>query len=109
MSKDLLELENGIFMKGSISNFRLVSGDTNLTPACHRLGYIKGILVAVKCEKAIVYKPEIEIIDDVPTLVKIAEFCTYKPGAYLKVTIGEKTYVIDSNLQITSCSCIRLH
>lgn len=109
MARDFLELENGIFVDGNMSNFRLVYDNKDLTPVCCRLGYIKGVLIAVKSDKVIVYKPEIEIVNGVPTLVKIADFLTYKPGAYLKITIGEKSYIVDANVQITSCTCTKLH
>ena len=110
MSRNFFELENGISMVGPISNFQLVYDNTPVTPpSCCNLSYMPGILIAVKCDKVIVYKPEIEIVDNVPTLVKIADFCTYNPGAYLKISIGEKSYIIDSNVQITLCSCKKIY
>lgn len=109
MAKEYLSIENGIFMKGPISNFQLMYKDKTLTPHCSCLGYIKGTLIAVKCDKVIVYRPEVEIVDGTTSLIKIAEFYTQTPGVYLKVTIGEKTYIIDSNVQISYCNCIKLH
>lgn len=109
MSRDFLELENGISMDGSVLNFRLMYNNQPLTPTCYRLGYMRGVLIATQCDKVIIYKPEIKIVDNVPALVKIAEFSAYETGAYLKVAIGEKSYIIDSNVQITSCTCKKLH
>ncbi len=114
MKDNLSELENGIFMDegtvvpdGPITSFRLIYKGITLTPLCYRLGYIKGVLIAVACNKIIVYKPEIKIVNDVPTLVKVADFSSYESGAYLKVTIGGKSYIIDNHVQISICNCIK--
>lgn len=100
------ELEKGIVCKGFIHNFSLYYNDVALTPECDAIAYIQNKLIAVRSHGVVtVYLPEIHEIESEYVMPRIACFKCYRNNAYLKVNLGDSTYIIDSNVQIKLCGC----
>jgi len=102
-------LENGIYCKGLFNDFKLYYDTIELTPSCNNIAYIPNKLIVLKSKKIVyVYKPKIINVEVIPTLFEIAKFESKTLDAYLKVKMNDKTYIIDSNLQVSLCNCPKL-
>lgn len=102
-------LENGIYCKGIFNDFKLYYDTIELTPSCNSIAYIPNTLIALKSYRTIyVYKPKVINLNGVISLYEIAKFETKTSNAYLKIKLYDKTYIIDSNIQISLCNCSRL-
>lgn len=103
-------LENNIVCKGEHNNFKLYYENAELTPVCHSIAYVPKTLIAVKCDKTVyVYKPNIVLENNIPTLFKLATFEVFNAFAYMKIKIDGKVYIIDSNVQISLCKCSKMY
>lgn len=97
-------LENGIYCKGTSSNFKLYYGNIELTSNCNAISYIPNILIAVKSNNVVyVYEPSITTHAGNPILNLIASFKRLNYYTYLKTTIKNKEYIIDVNVHVTLC------
>ena len=95
------ELENDIYCRGEFDSFKLYYKGTEITDICSNIAYIPRTLIAVKCGNTVhIYKPKIVYVDSIPHLEKIAMFETNGHYVYLRIKIKERTYDVDSNVQI---------
>jgi len=103
-------LENGIYCKGEYNNFKLYYDNIALTPSCHEITYIPGILIAVKSKKTVyIYIPKLLAEKDNIFLAKATSFDTINCNAYLKIKLNNKIYIIDSNVGISICECDKMY
>lgn len=102
-------LENGIYCEGLFDDFKLYYNKQELTPSCSNIAYIPNTLIAIKSGTTVyVHKPKIIKVGGKISLYTIARFESRTPNAYLKVKMYDKTYIIDSNVQISLCNCPKL-
>lgn len=101
-------LENGIYCKGLINDFKLYYNAIELTPNCNNMAYIPNTLIAVKSSTTIyVYEPKTIDIGGFPLLRKIANFESKSPNAFLMVNVSDKAYIINYKLQVCRCNSIK--
>ena len=56
-----------------------------------------------------IYKPNIIFDIETPILVKLATFEVFNAFAYMKIKINGNVYIIDSNVQISLCECVKMY
>ena len=107
MLRGNFDLENGIVCRGCNNKFYLFYDEVAITPCFSAISYMPKKLIAIRCGNVvIVYSPEVSEVQERDYVLKeIATFKCCNDNAYLKVKLGESTYIIDKNVQISLCCC----
>lgn len=95
-------LEEGIYCKGLINDFKLYYDTIELTPSCSKISYMPNDLLVYKTGNTIyICEPKISYAGINPKLIEIMHFESNVSVAYALVCLHGESYIIDRNLQIS--------